>query len=63
MLNSKDIRKILKVGTRRSQAVRPRKQKKHGEEAISSLKEKIKDNDYMNVALKKIATDLAREFF
>ena len=64
MLDSKEIRAILaqkRAGTS-TNAPRIRGVPRSGEK-LSQLKKRINDQDYMDVALMKIAADLAREFY
>lgn len=64
MLDSKEIRAIL--ADKRSAAVsstpRIRGVPRPGEK-LSQLKKRINEKDYLDVALMKIAADLAREFY
>ena len=64
MLDSKEIRAILaqKRSGSSTNCPRVRGVPRSGEK-LTQLKQRINDKDYMDVALMKIAADLAREFY
>jgi len=64
MLDSKDIRNILTMKRPGAGTHTPRMRGvPRSREKLTQLKSRINDQDYVDVAIMKIAADLAREFY
>lgn len=64
MLDSKDIRTILTMNRSEPSTRTPRMRGvPRSREKLTQLKSRINDQDYVDVAIMKIAADLAREFY